>query len=242
MFPTQGRKEFLIIRPSENTVDIVQLKGEKFKEIYSFIRRIVKHQFQKQISSGIRGFLLHGEVGTGKTTLVKALARDLSVDLFFVDGADIARGLYGQSEERISDLFEKASPKDDKLKGYKSIVLIDDAESVFPTRDWQKGQSWHVAQNNVFFHKLDNVNSAKTIVFLTTNRYDLIDKAIKDRLYSLEIPQPDTQTLFEIASSRCFELGMKSDEITKIISQSPKDYTSIRALEKLIMEEYIKNI
>ncbi|MBU4502266.1 MAG: ATP-binding protein [Nanoarchaeota archaeon] len=236
MFPTTSRKEFFIIKPSENPVDIVQLRGEKFREIYELIRKIVKHQFQKQISNGIRGFLLHGEVGTGKTTMVKALARDISSDLYFVDGADIARGLYGQSEERISDLFNEANKKS------KSIILIDDAESVFPTRDWQKGQSWHVAQNNVFFHKLDDVNSAKTIVILTTNRYDLIDKAIKDRLCSLEIPQPDTQTLIDIASSKCFELGMQSDRITKIISQNPKDYTSIRAVEKLVMQEYIKSI
>jgi AAA+ superfamily predicted ATPase len=80
------------------------------------------------------------------------------------------------------------------------------------------------------------------IVILTTNRYDLIDKAIKDRLYSLEIPQPDTQTLIDIASSRCLELGMQTDGIIKIISQNKKDYSSIRAVEKLVIEEYIKGI
>lgn len=236
MFSSQPSREFLVIRPSNNSVDIVQLKGDKFKEIYGFIRDIVKHQFQNQIANGIRGFLLHGEVGTGKTTMAKALARDLSLDLFFVDGSDIARGLYGQSEERISDLFNEAQKK------AKSVILIDDAESVFPTRDWQKGQSWHVAQNNVFFHKLDSVSSARTIVVLTTNRFDLIDKAIKDRLYNIEVPQPDIATLIDIATARCLELGVDSDDFAEIISQNPERFKSIRSVEKAVIEKYIASV
>jgi len=227
--------EFTRLTPSEIKVNIIDLKGEKYHDIYNKIRKIVSHQFKQNIDNGIKGFILHGDVGTGKTTMAKALAKDISVPLFYIDGSDIARGRYGHSEQQIASIFDDASKE-------KSIILIDDAESVFPTRDWQKGESWHIAQNNVFFHKLDNVNSAKLVVIITTNRFDLLDKAIKDRLHSIEIPQPDIPTLIEIAKMRCLELGIPTEEVIKVISKKENKFNSVRDLEKLVILKYIEGI
>ena len=227
--------EFLILNPSDIHIDIIQLKGKKYNEIYDWIKKIISHQFDRGIEHGIIGFILHGDVGTGKTTIVKALAKDLNLPLFFVDGVDIARSLYGQSERQIGTLFEVASNR-------RSIILIDDAESVFPTRDWIKGQSWHVAQNNVFFHRLDNVDTSKTCVILTTNRYDLMDKAVKDRLYSIEFEPPDLETLIVIAKTKCAELGMSSKEVIEMLKENVGKYKSVRAVEKLIRKRYIEEM
>jgi len=227
--------EFTRLTPSEIKVNIIDLKGEKYHDIYNKIRKIVSHQFKQNIDNGIKGFILHGDVGTGKTTMAKALAKDLSVPLFYIDGSDIARSRYGHSEQQIASIFDVSAKE-------KSIILIDDAESVFPTRDWQKGESWHIAQNNVFFHKLDNVNSAKLVVIITTNRFDLLDKAIKDRLHSIEIPQPDIPTLVEIAKMRCLELGIPTEEIVKVISKKENKFNSVRDLEKLVILKYIEGI
>lgn len=228
-------EEFLILNPSDIHIDIIRLKGKRYNEIYDLIKKIISHQLNRRIEHGIIGFILHGDVGTGKTTMVKALTKDLNLPLFFVDGIDIARSLYGQSERQIGTLFEVASNR-------KSIILIDDAESVFPTRDWIKGQSWHVAQNNVFFHRLDNVDTSKTCVILTTNRYDLMDKAVKDRLYSIEFETPDLETLIEIAKTKCVELGISSKETVKELQEDPNSYKSVRAVEKLIKRKYIEKM
>ncbi|MCK4614626.1 MAG: AAA family ATPase [Thermoplasmata archaeon] len=228
-------EEFLILNPSDIQTDIIQLKGRRYNEIYDFVKKIINHQFTRRIENGIKGFIFHGEVGTGKTTLAKALAKDMNLPLFFVDGVDIARSLYGQSEKQIGNLFEIASNR-------KSIILIDDAESVFPTRDWIKGQSWHVAQNNVFFHRLDNVDTSKSCVILTTNRYDLMDKAVKDRLYPIEFEPPNLETLIEIAKTKCAMLGMSSKEVIEELKENKKDYTSVRAVERLIQERYIEEM
>jgi len=159
----------------------------------------------------------------------------LSSTLIFVDGSDIARPLYGQSESQIANVFKAAT------KFRHSIILIDDCESVFPSRDWVKGESWHIAQNNVFFHELDQINTSKTIVILTTNRYDLLDKAVKDRLLSIEFPKPSIETLLEIAKEKMRKLGMSdSSVIEKEIKQGKFD--SIRALEKRIIERYVEEI
>ena len=237
MYPGTGGQQFKVVKPHEIEYDVVHLKGKSFHEIYNFVRNIVVNQFQRGIKRGIRGFLFHGEVGTGKTVMAKALARDLNLVLYYIDGADIARALYGQSEQQISALFREAS------KGSrKALILIDDAESVFPSRDWTKGQSWHVAQDNVFFHELDNVDSSKCIVIVTTNRYDLMDKAVVDRLYPIEFPPFNTSDLIEIAKLKCAEYGVDSINVVNEIKNNAEKYQSVRTVEKLIIEEYVKQI
>lgn len=117
------------------------------------------------------------------------------------------------------------------------------AESVFPDREWIKGQSWHVAQDNVFFHELDSLDASKYVVVLTTNKYNLLDKAIKSRLYPIEFPEPDQEVLIEIAKLRCEELHIEGEHERKIIAKiqgNPNKFTDIREVEKFIIQEYVR--
>lgn len=217
------------IKPSKN--DVI---GEEYQKILEDVRKIIRFQQKYNIEDGIPGFLLHGDVGLGKTLIGKIIAKELNSHLIFVDGADIARSLYGQSEQQISILFQKVT------QFRHSIILIDDCESIFPKRDWIKGESWHLAQNNVFFHRLDELDTAKISVILTTNRYDLIDKAIKDRLYNIEFPIPSEETLIEITKKKCLKLNLEFEDIrTKIEFEKIK---SMRTLEKKIISLYIDKI
>ena len=112
--------------------DVSRLRGEGYLTIFYKVRGIIHHQFNKQVSNGIRGFLFHGAPGIGKTAMAKALARDLGYPIVFVDGSDIARARYGESEQAITEMFRVYGNE-------RRIVLIDDAESVFPRRDWGEG-------------------------------------------------------------------------------------------------------
>lgn len=75
-------------------------------------------------------------------------------------------------------------------------------------------------------------------MILTTNRYDLLDKAVKDRLYPIEFPLPSKEALKEIAEVKCRELGMPTDEVVSEIMSGK--FKSVRGLEKSIMEKYIE--
>jgi len=217
------------IKPSKN--DVI---GDEYQKILEDVRKIIRFQQKYHIEDGISGFLLYGDVGLGKTLIGKIIAKELNSHLIFVDGADIARSLYGQSEQQISILFQKAT------QFRHSIILIDDCESIFPKRDWIKGESWHLAQNNVFFHRLDELDTSIMSVILTTNRYDLIDKAIKDRLYNIEFPLPSKETLIEITKKKCLNLNLEFNDIRTKIEFG--DIKSMRTLEKKVLSLYINKI
>lgn len=228
-------EEFRIYPSYEIKITKRDIKGKEYQSIFQYVEKIIFFQKENQIKDGIKGFIFYGDVGVGKTALSKALSHDLGSTLLFVDGSDIARPLYGESESQISKVFKKAN--DFKH----SIILIDDCESVFPTRDWMKGESWHIAQNNVFFHELDSIDTSKLSVILTTNRYDLLDKAVKDRLENIEFPKPGKESQIEIAKEKLRILKIDNcDEVLNAINEGKFD--SIRGLEKYIHKYYIDKI
>jgi SpoVK/Ycf46/Vps4 family AAA+-type ATPase len=228
------QRVFRVIKPEENPVTKRQIHGKEYQSILEKVVRIAHHQQLYSVREGIKGFIFYGDVGIGKTMCAKAVASTLGAPLIFIDGADIARPLYGQSEMQVSNVFGESK------KHRYSVIVIDDCESVFPTRDWAKAESWHIAQNNVFFHELDNVDTSKTLVILTTNRYDLLDKAVKDRLYSIEFPLPSKEALQEIAEFKCAQLRMKPDSALMQVENS--SFKTVRELETFIMERYIEEV
>ncbi len=214
--------------------DITRFRGEAYREIFYKVRQIISHQFNKKVRKGIKGFLFWGDVGTGKTAMARALAKDLGCPLMFVDGSDIARWRYGESEQQIVELFSNPSKE-------KRIVLIDDAESVFPRRDWVKGESWHIAQNNVLFHELDRMDTSYTVAILSTNELSLMDKALRDRLYQIEFSNLPKETLIEITKDRCDDLMIPWKEVVNRIEKDNKIKT-IRDVEKEVLAYYAEEV
>jgi len=235
MFPTEKEQEFVWLNPTDTKENIGRCKGDFFHRTFNKIKKIAGHQFNNKEVKGIKGFILYGDAGTGKTLLAKVLGKDLFVPILFIDGSTIARSLYGQSEEQVVEIFKEATSK-------KSIILIDDAESVFPDREWAKGQSWHVAQNNILLHALDNLDTSKTIVIMTTNKYNMLDVALKDRLYPIEFNYLDEKTLLEIAEEKSTDKGIDFEIIKNEIISNIDNYKSVRAIEKLIEEKYIEEL
>lgn len=238
MKPTQSRQTIPTFRRLDPYAhieeDITKFRGEEFRKIFYKVRQIITHQFNKNVRKGIKGFLFWGEVGTGKTAMAKALAKDLGYPLVFVDGSDIARWRYGESEQQIVELFGNPTKE-------KRIVLIDDAESVFPRRDWVKGESWHIAQNNVLFHELDQIDTSATIVILTTNELGLMDKALRDRLFEIVFGDPPKETLLEIARDRCDDLMIPWQPVVERIKADDKVKT-MRDVEKAVLEYYAEGV
>ena len=185
-----------------------EMVGARYRELLDELVGISEYQWRSGAPSGlVKGFLLSGPPGTGKTTLAKRLAYELGlrfrkddsegVIMAFIDGGEISRSRYGESEERIRDIFVHARSGFTDVE-QRSVLLFDDVESIFMARSSQHAKEWHFSQDSVFFHAIDNLDCSRTIVVLTSNRSDLIDEAIRDRFLSYVIDYPDADTLMQM--------------------------------------------
>jgi len=220
--------------------DVGRFVGEKYRHVFNLVFKTFYYQFREGIRRGIRGFLFYGEPGTGKTSLAYAVARELGkrfrdVYLISVDASDIARPLYGESEMRIVEIFEEAK----RLMGY-TVMLFDDVESIFMSRGRRGIESWHIAQDNVFFHMLDELDTSKVGVIATTNWFKLVDKALVDRLYPVEFKPLDLETALAIAEKRCRELGVRFEKVKEEILSTNPPPKSAREVERMVLRHYIQ--
>ena len=127
------------------------------------------------------------------------------------------------------------------------MVFFDDVDGLFITRDYGvKLETWYLSHLNVLFHEIDKLDTSKDVIFLTTNKIDLVDFALIDRLYSMEIPPPSKETMKEYARERLVELKMANPGgmivgvekmIIELIENGKID--NFRTLEKNIVKEYV---
>jgi len=196
-----GTDDIGVVRGSE-------MVGDRYQDLLQEITAITEYQWRSGTTRGlVKGFMLSGPPGTGKTTLAKRVAYELGrrfesedeppVALAFVDGGEISRSRYGESEERIRDIFLHAR-SGFTAQGQRSVLLFDDVESIFMARGSQHAKEWHFSQDSVFFHSIDDLDTSRATIILTSNRPDLIDEAIRDRFLSYVVDYPDLDTLLQM--------------------------------------------
>src|SRR5881275_1025928 len=81
-----------------------------------------------------KGVLLHGPPGTGKTLLAKAVANETNANFYTIGGPEIMSKFYGESEEKLRNVFQQAE------KNAPSIIFIDEIDSIAPKREEVSGE------------------------------------------------------------------------------------------------------
>ena len=154
-----------------------------------------------------KGVLLYGPPGTGKTLLAKAVAGETNAHFISLSGPEIMGKYYGESEEKIREIFNQAE------ENSPSIVFIDEIDSIAPKRDEVSGEVEKRIVSQLLT-LMDGMKSrGKVVVIAATNRPDSIDPALRrpgrfDR--EIEIGIPDDEGRFEILSIHT--RGMPIDE------------------------------
>jgi len=231
--------------------------GDRYHGLLRELAQIVEHQWRSGAPYGlVKGFFLSGPPGTGKTTLAKRLALELalrfrdggdsSVVMALIDGAEVARSRYGESEERIIDLFAHAKAGFTATE-QRSVVLFDDVESIFMARGSAHVKEWHFSQDSVFFHAVDDLDTSRSVVILTSNRPDLVDDAIRDRFLTYEVGYPEPDVLLQIALSMAERQPFAPEareRLEKRMRSAVGDGTirSIRDAQRLVVQQYVGDV
>jgi transitional endoplasmic reticulum ATPase len=182
--------------PSITYEDIGGIRNE-IARVREMIELPLRHPelFKRLGVEAPKGVLLHGPPGTGKTLLARAVANETNANFYSIGGPEIMSKYYGESEEKLRNVFEQAE------KNAPSIIFIDEIDSIAPKREEVSGEVERriVAQ---LLSLMDGLKSrGKVVVLGATNRVNAIDPALRrpgrfDR--ELEIGVPDREGRLEI--------------------------------------------
>ncbi|MCX8196289.1 MAG: CDC48 family AAA ATPase, partial [Acidilobaceae archaeon] len=169
-----------------------------------------------------KGILLYGPPGTGKTLLAKAVANEVDAHFIAVNGPEIMSKFYGESEQKLREIFKEAE------ENAPSIIFFDEIDAIAPKREEVTGEVEKrvVAQLLTLMDGLKE--RGKVIVIGATNRPDAVDPALRrpgrfDR--EIEVPMPDKQGRLEILQIHTRHMPLADDVDLEKLAEITKGYT-----------------
>ncbi|EQB69541.1 VCP-like ATPase [Cuniculiplasma divulgatum] len=165
-----------------------------------------------------KGVLLFGPPGTGKTLIARAVANESGANFFSINGPEIMSKYYGQSEQKLREIFTNAEEKEP------SIIFIDEIDSIAPKREEVQGE----VERRVVAQLLTLMDGLKerghVIVIGATNRIDAVDPALRrpgrfDREINIGVPDKKGRKEILTIHSRAMPLNMDEDSKSKFLDE-----------------------
>ncbi|XP_063901710.1 vesicle-fusing ATPase-like isoform X2 [Zophobas morio] len=184
---------------------------KEFRTIFrrAFASRVFPPDLVAQLGiQHVRGILLYGPPGCGKTLMARQIGKMLNArPPKIVNGPDILNKYVGQSEENIRKLFSDAEKEAAEHGDYSAlhIIIFDEIDAICRQRGMSLG-STSVSDNivNQLLAKIDGYERLNNVLIIgMTNRADLIDSALlrPGRLeVQMEIGLPDEKGRLQILS------------------------------------------
>ena len=202
-------KYVIVEKPSTSWNDIGGL-DEQANEIREVVELPLKKPelFKKVGITPPKGILLHGEPGTGKTLLAKAVAASTDSTFIEVVGSELVQKFIGEGAKLVKEIFEFARKK------APSIVFIDELDSL-AARRVEVGTSGEREVNRTFMQLLAELDGFKPLdnvkIIGATNRKDILDPAIVrpgrlDRI--INIPTPNKESRMQIFNIHSKNMGL----------------------------------
>ena len=215
------------------------LKNE-VQKIREMVELPMRHPelFEKIGVEAPKGVLLYGPPGTGKTLLAKAVAGETNAHFISISGPEIMGKHYGESEERIREIFTQAE------ENAPSIIFIDEIDSIAPKRDEVSGELEKRIVSQLLT-LMDGMKSrGKVVVIAATNRPDSIDSALRrpgrfDR--EIEIGIPDDEGRLQILNIHTRGMPLDKNVNIKQISKTTHGFVGAD-LEVLCKEAAMRSL
>nr|XP_061807558.1 vesicle-fusing ATPase-like [Nerophis lumbriciformis] len=234
---------------------------KEFSDIFrrAFASRVFPPDIVEQMGcKHVKGILLYGPPGCGKTLMARQIGKMLNArEPKVVNGPEILNKYVGESEANIRKLFADAEDEQKRLGANSGlhIIILDEIDAICKQRGSMTGSTGvHDTVVNQLLSKMDGVEQLNNILVIgMTNRPDLIDEALlrPGRLeVKMEIGLPDETGRVQIlnihtAKMRQFKL-LASDVDIKELAVETKNYSGaeleglVRAAQSTAMNRHIK--
>lgn len=196
-----AEKELFFPEKSQKDIDNLRrmLTVEGFKRAKEILQR------QKR-NPGIQS-LFWGPPGTGKTEVVKQLARESGRDIIMYDAAKATASAWGASEKFYRALFLGYSylvAVSDKAP----ILMLNEADQLLSKRLTDVGSAIARSENTISNIVLQGFEDMSGVLLATTNLAKNMDEAFDRRfLFKTELVRPDASTRKKIWKSSIPELS-----------------------------------
>ncbi|CEP10802.1 hypothetical protein [Parasitella parasitica] len=140
-----------------------------------------------------RGVLLFGPPGTGKTLIARAVAQETGAHAIIVNGSEIVSKFYGETEQKLRDLFEQA------VQHAPAVIFIDEIDALCPKRDEAPSElEKRVVTTLLTLMDGANTEHQRVVIIGATNRPNSLDEALRrpgrfDREVEIGIPTSEAR-------------------------------------------------
>jgi ATP-dependent metalloprotease FtsH len=140
-----------------------------------------------------KGMLFVGPPGVGKTLFARAIANEIGIPFYVVEGSALSGLIMGLGVLKLKTLFSKLR------KHNKAILFIDEIDSIGGSRQSDKGFGGVADMNmtlNTLLTEMDGFKSSSIIVIGATNNDAALDPALMragrmDRKIYFQLPTPE---------------------------------------------------
>ncbi|OAF68457.1 Nuclear valosin-containing protein-like protein [Intoshia linei] len=219
--PSKSVKYNYKIINSELNFSSYVLDPELYKELVkTLIAFKVPHIFKNQGMNAPCGILLHGPPGCGKTRLAHVIAGSLSIPMIKMCATEIISGVSGESEEKLRNLFKKAS------KMSPCIIFIDELDAITQKRE----NSSRDMEKRIVSQLLDCIDSAQStsniLVVGATSRLDTIDVSLRrNGRFDFELPlgmpnRRERREILNLLTEKC-NIENRTKCLDKVVEITP---------------------
>ncbi|XP_046638787.1 vesicle-fusing ATPase 1-like [Daphnia pulicaria] len=150
----------------------------------AFNSRVIPPEIVERLGwKHVKGILLYGSPGTGKTLMARQIGKMLNArEPKIVNGPEILNKYVGESEANVRRLFAEAEEEEKRLGPNSAlhIIILDEIDAICKSRGKVDGAS--VVYDSVvtqLLAKIDGVKQLNNILVIgMTNRRDMIDEAL----------------------------------------------------------------